>query len=198
MGLLPDRDYLYITDPGNHCLRMFNLVDGRLGTLAGAPDQRELRWGLLSHGLGVAPDPRFAALDGPRTLAPGGSGHAASMIIATGTCLGEIGAGDQEVDDLRVQDCQCGPARRDESCLALLTWRTRDDSGQETSQMLEFQVDFLNPDGSLAERREGTARSGIPASIAGTFTGSGEGAIEVRCVTEQGQAHGFRRAVEIR
>jgi len=64
--------------------------------------------------------------------------------------------------------------------------------------MLEFEVDFLNPDGSLAEHREGTACSGTPASVAGTFTESGEGAIVVRCVTEQGEAHGVRRAVEVR
>lgn len=43
-----------------------------------------------------------------------------------------------------------------------------------------------------------TVTVGCLTSIAGTFTGAGAGALEVRCVTEQGQAHGFRRAVEIR
>jgi len=43
-----------------------------------------------------------------------------------------------------------------------------------------------------------TVTVGCLTSIAGTFTGAGAGALDVRCVTEQGQAPGFRRAVEIR
>jgi len=198
VGLLPGQDCLYVADQGNHSVRVYTLGAERLTTLAGAPDQGEVRWGLLNEGLGVAPDRRFAALDGPRTLAPGPAGHGASMIVTTGPCLGEACEGGRSVDWLQLQDCQCGPATRNESCLALLTWRTHDSSGQETSRMLEFEVDFLNPDGSLAEHREGTACSGTPASVAGTFTESGEGAIVVRCVTEQGEAHGVRRAVEVR
>jgi len=65
-------------------------------------------------------------------------------------------------------------------------------------QPFHYSADFIEPDGSLAERLQGTGLSGAPVSLQGTFTQPGTGLVVVRCVTEGGVSSDARREVQVR
>jgi hypothetical protein len=63
---------------------------------------------------------------------------------------------------------------------------------------IRYTVDFLNADGTLAERRAGAGTGERLLSETGRFTRPGRGRIRLRCVTDQGCSAGARAAVEVR
>lgn len=70
-------------------------------------------------------------------------------------------------------------------------------SGTDGARPYQYEVDFLDPDGSVAEHREGWGHSGEPACVAGAFTQEGEGSVLVRCVSDQGSVAGCRLPVRV-
>jgi hypothetical protein len=58
-------------------------------------------------------------------------------------------------------------------------------------------VDFLDPDGDLAERRTGQGSSTDLLIVQGTFTEAGQGTIIVRVITDQGVSAAAKVALPV-
>jgi len=180
---------LYLADRGNHAVRRLDLVRGTLHTLAGDPGEPETRWGLLRDGIPGPLDPRFAALGSPTGLACGTDGAATSLVVCAGRTLGEICDRRHLRDRAFVEELWCFPARPGATCTAGFRVLTTGRQGV-TARPIHYSVDFLDPDGRLAERREGRGDSLGTCTVEGAFTARGQGAVVLRCVTDQGVAAG--------
>jgi hypothetical protein len=198
VGLEVFPDGLAISDQGNHSVRWLDLEEQRLTTLVGSPDRAGVRYGVLDHGLEGPLDSRFASLDSPRTLAAGGRGERSSLVVTTGACLGEVRPATRVSESLRVLDCRCAPATSNQSCLAHLRLETRSAAGEERFHRVQYEVDFLDPDGSLAEHRTGWGRAGEAITVVGHFNQAGDGTLVLRAVSEHGSPAGVRLTVPIR
>jgi hypothetical protein len=68
---------------------------------------------------------------------------------------------------------------------------------ERTVRPVHYSVDFLDPGGEVAEHHEGQGSSGDPVTVQGAFTEPGQGAVVVRCVTDQGVSAGARAEVQM-
>ena len=62
---------------------------------------------------------------------------------------------------------------------------------------LHWAAEFLEPDGTLAERRSGEGFTGRLLCAEGVFAQSGTASVVVRCVTGGGRSAGARRSVAV-
>jgi hypothetical protein len=192
-GLEPSAEGLLIADEGNHCLRVWCFESSRLTTCAGTPGQGETRWGLVWPDPGLPLDDRFASLASPRTLvrvAP----HSEAVILTTGAGLAGLHGRLEARDSLGPITLDSGQADLGHACAVTFSV----DLAGSGSRPIHYTADFLEPDGTLAERVRGTGRTSVPVAVQAQFSQRGAGAVVVRCVTDQGVCAGIRKAVEVR
>ena len=194
-GIMPCSDGLIIADTGNHCLRKWAPASAFLVTQVGDPGEGRTRSGLVRDGLGTVDD-RFATLASPRTLlfCPD---QRDALLVTTGSCLAAYYGGSRNQDDLLEPDVDCSPATLGEPCRVRFSVEALSPEGVPAYRTIHYSVDFLEPDGTLAERREGTGTTASPITVQGQFGQRGTGTVAVRCVTDQGAASGAQWAVEI-
>lgn len=194
-ALAPARGLLLIADTGNHAVRAFDPATGALTTLAGDPDRRGIRWGLLRDGLEGPLEEGYGTLDAPAGIAAGQCGE---IVVATGDRLVQLAR--QHLPDppmraeLRPERPRAAVAEPLRADFQVSTAGTRGQGGRP----IRYTVDFLNADGTLAERRAGAGTGERLLSETGRFTRPGRGRIRLRCVTDQGCSAGARAAVEVR
>jgi hypothetical protein len=188
---------LLVADRGNHAVRKLNRATFTLSTLAGDPQCPETRWGLLRDGVPGPLDSDYAALEAPTAVATGPQGPRVSLLVCTGRSLVELRHGLQDRDLPGVFDLACTPVRPQEPCTVSFRVPVADAANHPVTRPVRWRVDFLDPDGSLAERQEGQGASFDPQAAQGAFTQAGEAAEVVRCVTDQGVSAGARVAVTV-
>lgn len=197
VGVLWSLGLLYVADRGNHALRRVDLLQARLETLAGDPAHGETRWGLLREGLPGALAAPCAALEAPATVASGPEGLPLSLLAPTGRGLAELRPGGAVRDRLEAALGDLAPAERGRDLVVPFRAGTWDAAGHATEVPLHCSVDFLEPDGTLAVRKEVVLPQGGEHSLTGAFTQSGTGEVVLRVVSGQGIGAGARRAVTI-
>jgi len=69
--------------------------------------------------------------------------------------------------------------------------------GQNPDGSYHYTVDFIEPDGSLAGRRQGLARWGEPTRLQGVFAEAGEGRVEGRWLGMEGITLTWREGIRI-
>ena len=183
---------LFIADQGNHAVRDFEFATGTLRTLAGDPGAPRIRGGLLRDGLDGPLDPAYATLAAPRALAVCECGD---LYVSTGTRLMRIcqqGLPPPAVPRLNLEQ----PSVAAGEPLQVNFWVPTLGTG-EASQPLKFRVDFINPDGTLAERQEGSGFGDRWLGCRGVLTKPGSAMVQLRCVTDQGVTFGVRKTVPV-
>jgi len=195
-GLLAVNTGLRIADQGNHCLRTWHFEAATLATIAGGPGQARTRWGLLCTGLGVALDERFATLEAPRTV-QGDAPFSAGLIVTTGTGLAEVFHDGGRRDALGPVVLEVPEADLGQACAVRFSVAAGNAAGEPVVRPVHFSVDFLEPDGTLAERARGRGTTAEAMSAVGQFGQRGVGSVVVRCVTDQGRCAGAERRVTI-
>ena len=195
-GLLWQDHHLAIADQGNHSVRIWSPRKATLATLVGDPELGRIRWGLPRDGLTVPLDDRFAALEAPRTLAPGlGNGE---VLVASGCCLARISSAYELRDRLGELELDCPDAEATETCVVRFQVEALTSLDEPTLRHLHYSVDFVEADGTLSERREGISATSTPTAVQGAFGQRGQGTVVVRCVTDQGVSVGAQRRIEVR
>jgi hypothetical protein len=189
---------VFVADRGNHAVRQVDLAEARLETVAGDPACSGTRWGLLRDGLPGALPPGYAALEAPATLAPGAEGTPLSLLAPTGRGLAELRAGGAVRDRVEATLGDLAPAERNQVLVVPFRAATRDTSGHDTEVPLHCTVDFIEPDGTLAARREAVLPRGGEHSLQGAFTQAGTAQVVLRAVSGQGVSAGMRRTVAVR
>lgn len=177
-----------IADRGNNAVRLWQPAQGTLTTLAGDPALGATRWGLLRDGMNVPLDGRYAALDGPRALRPLSGSR---CLVASGTTVASLGLGGPPQAWTVTLECAVEP--RGGTCQAHFTMQ----GGPDEILPIAYTADFLEPDGTLAERRSGDGFTWQPIKADGVFAQSGTGTVVVRCVTHQGRSAGAKADVAI-
>ena len=195
-GLLVQSAMLLIADQGNHCVRQWSLGEQTLTTVVGDPTLEENRWGLPRDGTQAPPGSWHAALEAPRTLVAFG-GQPEEVLVTTGSCLGRLSHALEFRDRLRVIALDCTSATQAEPCVVRFTVEARTTHGEEGLRPMRYSVDFLEPDGSLADHMEGRGVTSTPISVQGVFEQRGTGAVVVRCLTDEGVGTGCQRAIVI-
>jgi hypothetical protein len=188
---------LHIADRGNHALRKLELRTARLTTVAGAPELPEIRWGLLRDGIPGPLDARYAALAAPTAVTTGAHGPEAAQFVCTGRGLAQIRHGEFPRDAPEVTQLDCFPARRNEPVAVFFSIRTLDRHGEPTVQPFHYQVDFIESDGTLAGRKEGTESTARAVTLEGVLTQAGTATVLLRAVTAQGVSTGMKRTVQV-
>jgi hypothetical protein len=89
----------------------------------------------------------------------------------------------------------CIPAAPGEPGLLQFQVETQDRAQRRTARPIRYQVDFRNPDGSLAQRRQGRAGSFETVGVQGAFGQPGNGSVHIQCVTDQGVSAGLDEVV---
>lgn len=181
---------LYIADLGNHALREYDLTSGTLRTVVGDPLQGRVGMGLLRDGLPGPLAPGYATLEAPRGLAvcDRGDVYVTSRTCVVKACPQHLPAGAVSGPELRLGS----PSATQGKPLAV-AFRMPDGDGQGRST--GYVLEFVNADGTVAERLEGTGCGGQWLSGSGTWLSPGEGQVRLRCVTDQGWSSGTHRAV---
>jgi hypothetical protein len=182
-----------IADTGNHSVRVWMPDDTTLGTIVGDPGLGQTRWGLLRDRVPAPLDERYAALDSPRTLVVGPD-EPRTCLVTSGCGLGEIVPAGLVEDLQLVLDC---PATTSIGHDCVIRFTVRVDPPGAQPLPMRYSVDFIEADGTLAERREGTSSIGIPVSVQGDFTQTGRGVVVVRCVTGKGTSIGIKRKLQV-
>ena len=195
-GLSASVTGLVIADQGNNSVRNWYASDHALTTLVGDPERAEIRWGLPRNGLEAPLDGRYATLAAPRTLMATGP-NPERLIVATGACLAELVHAPELRDRVALAELDCSPAERDQPCVCRFRVATTAPSGALTGREIHYVVDYLEADGSLAERRRGSGPAQAAFSVQGVFCQAGTGTVVVRCVTDQGVSVGGRRQLEV-
>jgi len=184
-----------IADTGNHAVRQWVAEDATLTTVAGAPGQGEIRWGLLRDGMPGPQGPGHATLEAPRSLS---YGDGAVIRVSTGPCVAELSSGLRLRDQLGRITLECPPARRNQPLTVRFSVPATTIHREPASRPIDYVVDFLNADGSLADRVEGQGRTGPqPMAAVGLFTQAGRGKVVVRCVTGQGVGRGTQAEIQV-
>jgi hypothetical protein len=194
-GILADVDTLVIADEGNHSVRRWSPPAATLVTLAGDPGTAELRWGLPRDGLGAPLDDRYATLPAPRTLVATATGL--RLLVATGPCLAELTTHLEGQDRPALADLDCTPGDLVHPCVLRFTVVAITTQGEPSLRPVHYSVDFIEPDGTLAERCQGTGTTATPIAVQGLFSQRGTGTVVVRCATDQGVSAGARREVQV-
>jgi hypothetical protein len=195
-GLLAQAGGLLIADLGNHCIRSWSRGEGTLLTLAGDPSLDENRWGLPRDGMQAPPGDCHAALEAPRTLLACG-GQPEDFLVTTGSCLARLSPTLECRDRLGEVELDFDAATPAESCVVRFSVEARTSLGEPSLRRIHYSVDFLEPDGSLADHQQGRSAASSPISVQGTFAQRGTGTVVVRCVTDQGVSAGSQRAIII-
>ena len=177
-----------IADRGNNAVRLWQPARGTLTTLAGDPALGATRWGLLRDGMTVPLDGSYAALGGPRALLPLSRSR---CLVAAGTGVASLGLGGPHQAWTVTLECAVDPLGG--TCQAHFTMQ----GGPNDILPIAYTADFLEPDGTLAERRTGDGFTWQPIKAEGVFAQTGTGSVVVRCVTHQGRSAGAKAAVEI-
>ena len=194
-GLAETRGSLLITDSGNHAVRQFDPAAGTLTTLAGDPERGEIRCGLLRDGLEGPLEPGYGSLAWPQGIAAGMCGE---IFVASGPRLlllarQHLPDAPAAVPDLHPE----GPAARAGEPFRVefrVPTRTRRCQG---GRPIQYTLDFLNPDGTLAERRAGQGEGERLLSESGRIARPGPGQVRLRWVTDQGCSGGAKVEVRI-
>jgi len=187
-GLAWTGEGLLIADHGNHAVRMVSPDGRQLRTVAGDPAQGFTRWGLVRDGLTGPPDERYAALEGPWTVAsrPGDAGAFAT----SGPSLAEIrhALEGRALISIQIREQAAEvPVRAPHAVRVSLE--------SEGVDILHCTADYLDPDGQCCARSRGVATRVQPAEMTGSFTRAGRARVVVRGVTGQGVS--TEREVEV-
>jgi hypothetical protein len=191
---------LEVADRGNNAVRLWQVGQGRLATVVGDPRLDGTRWG-LAHGRVnmVLDDPRYGALESPRTLAAitpyrGSPTH----YVATGRCLAKVRLGNRHVDRLSPVFAECPPAQVDQAYVLGFSLSAIDNqTGEPSIRTIDYAVDFLEADGTLAAQQRGTGTTANPMSVHGRFSQRGEATVVIRYLTDQGQADRTQRKIRV-
>jgi hypothetical protein len=188
---------LMVADQGNHAVRACSVEASRLRTLAGDPELAETRRGLVRDGMQVGLDERFAGLESPRCIAVCPWGPEACFVSA-GNCVAEVLPSMLGRDQVAVTEVNCPlPVCAQQPCVIRVTAETTTPDGLPSDRALSCSVDFVEADGTLAERQRGDGASSAPIEFVGSFAKPGTGTVIVRCTTDQGVSVGSSREVEI-
>jgi hypothetical protein len=193
-GLAVAGPRLFIADRGNHAIREYHLGTGALRTLAGDPDLGQIRFGLLRDGVPGPLGEAWAGLEAPRGLAVLEQGE---LLAATGPCLVQLcrqhlpGTPPAPVQ-LRLDRPAAG---RSGACG--VDWMVPDDPGVPGRQPLLYTLTFIEADGSVATRLEGTAVTGQTVHGEGRLALPGQGRVLLQGVTGQGVARGGEAPVRV-
>jgi hypothetical protein len=194
-AIAADRAALLIADAGNHALRWFDPASGTLRTLAGDPARPGTRWGLLRDGLEGPLEEGYGTMEAPGAVAAGEGGD----IVASS------GGGLVLLARQHLPERPLAPELRPERPAVAPSEDLRADFQVGTAgrcgsggRPIHYTVDFLDPDGALAQRCAGSGQGERLLSVTGHFTRPGRGWIRLRCVTDQGVSAGVKAAVEIR
>ena len=190
---------IQLADTGNHAIRRADLEQATLLTVAGDPQAPETRWGLLRDGIPGALGPGYAALEAPTALVGRPPGPEGPLLVCAGRGLAEIRDGCEERDTVSLAEVECRPENRIGSRTMMVVFRALACDHQQRSMVraIHYSVDFLDPGGALACRREGQGFSGLLVMVQGAFTQSGQGAVVIRCATEEGVSAGAQVRVPV-
>jgi hypothetical protein len=191
-GLAAFSNKLFISDAGNHVIRTVDVEPWdnkpglRLQTLAGAPGQGELRWGLLRDGLPPRPGQEaYGALAAPQGLVFNGAGN---LYVATGRGLAELSklwvAGDFCGFDTTIGSK--GQAKVGEPC----TFRFQ--AANAEAPAFRWKAEFFTAEGVAAPPLGGWhAHPGTPfdEALEVTFKAPGRVTLLITAVTEAGITH---------
>jgi len=198
IALCPDLEnhpVLLIADQGNHALRELNLMSGSLKTLAGSPGQGRTHWGLLRDGLPGDLDGTYGCLQAPR-----------GVLSTAGAVLVTSGAGLAKAEDRAPYYWNYPDPPNlflDAPSIAVAQTLGVTFEAHTVERMvaevrpITYTVDFLNADGTLAERRTDQAMGETLLRVDGSFSLRGTGTVRVRFVTDQGWSSGATRTVEV-
>jgi hypothetical protein len=196
-GLSASTDVLAIADQGNNSVRLWKVREGTLETLVGEPGTRATRGGLLrGKGMQVPLDERFAALDQPRAVVASRK-QAGAWLVSTGSCVAEILANLERRDLLGPITLTCPAVTTAEACVCRFSVPCTTPAGVPSQRPIHYTVDFLEPDGTVAERLQGTGTTATPVTAQGQFAQRGKGTVVVRRVTDQGVSAGVQGQVDL-
>jgi hypothetical protein len=121
------------------------------------------------------------------------------MVVCAGRALVAVHDRIEVRDTLTLTEVECRPENRIGSRALMVVFRalTFDPQHRSTARAVLYSVDFVDPDGTLADRREGQATSSELAVVQGAFTRTGKGRVVVRCVTEEGVSAGAQVVVAV-
>jgi hypothetical protein len=121
------------------------------------------------------------------------------VLVCAGRGLGEIRDGREVRDTVALADVECRPENRIGSRTMMVVFRALTADRHQRSQVREihYSVDFLDPGGALACRREGHGLSALLVAVQGGFTRAGQGTVVIRCATEEGVSAGAQVAVPV-
>ena len=189
---------LMVADQGNHALRACSVEASKLRTLAGDPELAETRRGLVRDGIQAGLDERFAGLESPRCIAVCPWAPPEACFVSAGNCVAEVLPSMRGRDQVAVTEVSCPlPVCAQQPCVIRVTAATTTPDGLPSDRALSCSVDFVEADGTLAERKRGDGASSAPIEFVGSFAKPGTGTVMVRCTTDQGVSVGSSREVEI-
>ena len=199
-GILALGPFLFVADAGNNCIQRISTVTRRCMTVLGDPGVTEVRWGQCRDG---APGPLpagGAAVANLRGLAMGPTG----LLVAMANCIAEVPC----AVDPRVAwpgATLQAPAARTVKVNGPITIGLKlanfveagETYGGETGPQamarqlalplaMEYTLEFVNADGTLAHAVNGTATGGAVKMLQGWFTRPGKGQVLLRGLTVQG------------
>lgn len=185
----------FIADTGNHALRQLELVlphgqapFARWSDVVGDPSRNVTAPGLARFGLPWFPEAGYATLAAPGYLAADGPG---GILVGSGTAILRAGLPDDFATTrlaCSLLEIRCEPAVAGSACLATIQvpMHPTGKDGVKVTEPLEWWVDFLNPDGSLAQSHQGAGQGCTPFQVVGGFDAPGQGKIRVRAITSEG------------
>ena len=145
----------------------------------------------------VGLDERFAGLEAPRCIAVG-PGMPETCFVSAGSCVAELLPSMRDRDRLVVTELNCPlPVYAQQPFVVRVTVAATSPEGLPSDRPVSCTVDFIDADGTLAERKRGDGASSAPIEIVGAVSKPGMGAVIVRCTTDQGISVGSRTEVRI-
>jgi hypothetical protein len=189
--LQPSARGFLITDRGNHAIREWRVADDSLVTVAGDPTRQATRPGLLRDGLRAPLDETYAALDRPAGITgPFGGDQDGPWFVASGPSVAFLGCGPSKAPPvLTLERLENGPGGSFTARFSV--------AAEAVPAPIHYTVEFLEPDGTRAERRVGEGFTGMPLVAEACFAQQGEGTVIMRCVTPEGRSAELRQRVTI-
>jgi hypothetical protein len=185
-ALVVTDEEVYISDTGNHCVRLFTTSDGALSTLAGDPARGEVAFGLLRDGLRTLPLRGYATLQAPggiRRVFTAGA-PLPRLMLATGTRLATLRATRAKREPLVLD------LASNRSSFLLANFQVSPFPGVPGWWDFEYEATWTRANGLPAATHTGRARYGIPVPLAPGPEGS---SLHVRCVTTSGRSLEVRK-----